>query len=249
MKKLFIFSIIILFAFVVAGTSFASVDKMYEAAVINVKGDVKVDPNADGGWFTPWVGMKLKKGAMLKTGENSSAEVVFDAAGLNVLKVDANSQITIQNSMVDMPEGSVLANFANLKEGSSFVVKTPTAACAIRGSGMGVDHINNMTVVMAFEDKVYVQGLDANGNPVGKEVTIPEGWKTQVRAGKTEPPAELTENEKQIWDAWIEVITPTEGDSFQDLKDRVSDSDTDTDTKDLDEVKEEESEPEISPSS
>ena len=249
MRKFFIFSLVALFILGIAGVSFASIDKTYEAAVINVKGDVKVDPNADGGWFTPWVGMKLKKGSVLKTGDNSSAEVVFDAAGLNVLQIDANSQITIQKSMVDMPEGSVLANFANLKEGSSFVVKTPTAACAIRGSGMGVDHINNMTVVMAYEHSVYVQGLDSRGNPVGKEVTIPEGWKTQVESGKTEPPAELTENEKQIWDAWVAVVAPTEGDSIQDVKDRVTDSDTDTDTKDLDEVKEEESKSDVSPSS
>ncbi|MFC1548328.1 hypothetical protein ACFL5E_00040 [Candidatus Omnitrophota bacterium] len=251
MKKFFLFSLIALFVIGISSISFASVDSMYEAAIVNVNGEVKVDPNADGGWFTPWVGMKLKKGAVLKVGENSSAEIVFDVAGLNVLKIDANSQITIQKSMVDMPEGSVLANFANLKEGSSFVVKTPTAACSIRGSGMGVDHINNMTVATAYEDKVYVQGLDSRGNPVGKEVTIPEGWKTQVKAGKINPPAELTENERQIWNAWISVFAPTEGDlsdRLKDVKDRTSDSDSKDDTKDLDEVKEEASKEEGQPS-
>ncbi|MBD3426604.1 MAG: hypothetical protein GF409_05180 [Candidatus Omnitrophica bacterium] len=251
MKKILFISLAVLFVLSLATTSFASVSKLYEAAVVDVKGDVKVDPNADGGWFTPWIGMKLKEGALIKTGKDASAEIVFDAQGLNILKIASNSEITVKKSMVEMPEGSVLADFANLKEGSSFTVKTPTAACAIRGSGMGVDHINNMTVVMAFEDNVYVQGLDRNGNPVGKQVVIPEGWKSQVSAGKTEPPEELSENEQQIWNAWIEVVAPTDED-VQDKVDQVQgdlmDTDTDTDTKDLDSVKEEESESPVSPS-
>ena len=72
MKKFFLFSLIALFIIGISSISFASVDKAYEAAVINVNGEVKVDPNADGGWFTPWVGMKLKKGAVIKVGGNSS---------------------------------------------------------------------------------------------------------------------------------------------------------------------------------
>jgi hypothetical protein len=245
MKKSLLLSFAVLFVIGMAGVSYASVDSMYEAAIIDVSGDVKVDPNADGGWFSPWVGMKLKEGALLKTGAGSSAQIVFDAEGLNILEIKENSSIAVRKSMAELPEGSVLANFANLTGGSTFTVKTPTAACSIRGSGMGVDHIQGMTVVMAYEDKVYVQGLDANGNPVGKEVVIPESWKAAVRAGgRIEPPTELTANEQAIWDAFVAATAAGVG-----LAPEPAQVPGDSDSKDLDEVKAEETEPSVSPSS
>jgi len=185
----------------------ASVDSVYEAKVTKIKGNVKVDAKGSGTWISPWVGLKLKEEAVIETGSGSFIEIVFDAKGKNILKIKENSRVTVKEASIDLLGGSILANFADLKPMSSFVVRTPTAVCGVRGSGMGVDFIQGMTVVMAFEDKVYVQGLDAKGNPVGKEVIIPEGWKAQVKKGGTiEPPAELTENERKIWDAWVEFI-------------------------------------------
>ena len=242
MKKLFLLSLAIVLVVGFAVSSHASVDKIYEVAVINVKGDVKVDPNADDTWMTPWVGMKLKEGAIIKTGAGAYLEVVFDAEGLNILKIKENTQITVQKSMVDMMEGSVLASFANLTGGSTFTVKTPNAACGIRGSGMGVDHIQGMTIASAYEDKVYVQGLDSAGNPVGKEVIIPEDWKAAVATGgKVEPPTGLTPNEMLIWDAFVAAFEAGVGEAPKEPEDQP-------DGKDLDDVKDEEKKKETSPS-
>jgi hypothetical protein len=167
--------------------------------------------------------------------------VVFDSEGLNVLKVKAESLITLREARVDLSNGSVMAAFANLKGGSTFAVKTPPAVCGIRGSGMGVDHINNMTVVSAYEHSVYVQGVDEAGNPVGKEVIIPEGWKVRVLDnGNTTAPDELTENEKKIFEVWADFITGDDGDD---------DDDDNKDNKDLEEIKKgNDEEPEISDS-
>lgn len=213
------------------GTSSAGVDAVNEATVISVKGDVKADMKGDGNWTSCSQGLKLAKGAIIKTGADSTAEIVFDAQGLNVLKLNPDTQITIDDSLVRMPQGSVIANFGNLKPGSSFTVKTPTAACGIRGSGMGVDFINGMTVVAAYKDKVYVQGLDAAGNAVGVEVTIPEGWKSEVAAGGgVSEPAGLTENEKQIWDAYVSAVTAGVGTEAEELGNEQGDE---VDTKNL----------------
>lgn len=231
MVKLMGFLAALVFCASLSGPAFASVDEVNEVVVIGIKGDVKADVKGDGNWMSCYPGLKLAKGALIKTGADSTAEIVFDAQGLNVLKLNPNTEITIDNSLVKMPKGSVIANFGNLKPGSSFTVKTPTAACGIRGSGMGVDFINGMTVVAAYKDKVYVRGLDAAGNAVGVEVTIPEGWKSEVAAGgQISEPAGLTENEKQIWDAYVAAAASGVGTEAEELDNEQGDE---VDTKNL----------------
>ena len=244
MSKSLIVGIAIFFILCFAMVSYASVDVVYEVAVINFQGEVQVDPNSDGNWLKPRIGMKLKKESLIKTGTDSFIEVVFDSEGLNVLRIKQKTLITIQNARVDLKNGSVLAAFANLKEGSTFSVKTPTAVCGIRGSGMGVDYIDNMTIVSAYEHSVYVQGLDANGSSVGQEIVIPEGWKVRVlQHGITDPPSDLTDNEMEIFEAWVAFVIDDDDDDNDD------DNDENEDNKDLEEKKEvgeEEKKPEIS---
>ncbi len=216
--------------------SHASVDQAYEVAVIDLKGDVQVDAKGDGSWTTPTVGMKLMKDSVVKTGAGSYIDVVYDAEGLNVLRIKENTHTIIRLASVDLKDGSVIASFANMAPGGSFSVKTPTAVCGIRGSGMGVDFINNMTIVSAFEHSVFVQGVDQNGNPVGMEVVIPEGWKTQVLDnGDTTPPEGLTDNELAIFDAWVaSVVGGTGGEGGFEPE---GEDENDLDGKDLEEKK------------
>jgi hypothetical protein len=221
-----------------SGTSFASVDSIYEVQVVSVTGDVKADLLGDGNWVACFQDLKLMKGAKLKTGPDSSVDIAFDDQGMNVLKLKENTTLTIDDSLVKLAQGSVLALFKNLKAGSSFTVRTPNAACGIRGSGMGVDFINNMTVVAAFDDKVFVQGFDAAGDTVGAEVVIPEGWKSQVAAGNVEPPAELSDNELAVWNAFVEAVQTGAGSSEAAGEDELTEGEkTETDTKDLEDQK------------
>ncbi|HPS19439.1 MAG TPA: hypothetical protein PKY78_00415 [Candidatus Omnitrophota bacterium] len=189
----------------------AGVDAEFEAAIISVNGDVQIDMKADNNWVQAKVGMRLKVGAKLKTGRGSEADIVYDAEGLNVVNIKSESEIVIRSSEMDLPEGAVLVKFDNLKKGSQFVVKTPIAACAIRGSGMGIEHIAEITEVYAFEDKVYVTGFDKNGTQVSAQVTVPEAWMVQVRGGNITPPSEFDERERGIWDKWVTKVTKGAG--------------------------------------
>ena len=231
MKKFVVSFLAVIFAFSFSNFSFAGVDDIYEAAVIDIKGDVKVDPNADGSWFAPWVGMKLKQGALLKTGPKSSAKIVFDAEGLNVLKIDEDSQITVKKSAIRLPGGSVIADFRNLKKGSSFTVKTPNAACAIRGSAMGVIYRLGRTIVKAFRDTVYTRGLDKAGNPTGKENEIPEGKKSELdQDGTPGKEEDLSEEDKKEYKD-VEEKIPEKEEGKEEEKEEL-------DPKDIDEQKE-----------
>jgi Fe-S cluster assembly iron-binding protein IscA len=257
MKRVLIacFAILLLFSF--GKIVCASVDETFEVAIVTSEGDVLVDENADGKWGPAVIGMRLKSGAIIKTGYASTIDIVFDAEGLNVVNIDENTQVTITKDSMKMMQGSLLVKFDNLKEGSQFVVKTPNAACGIRGSGMGIDydHIAKMTVVKAYEDVVYVTGYDSTGKVVTAEFTIPEGWKAIIRdTGIATPPEELSENELMIWNAWVEVLTGEYVGSkdnekkVKDLEEELDDEENnlDNDNKDLEEEKTEEHE--ISPS-
>jgi hypothetical protein len=156
--------------------------------------------------------------------------------------------------MVEMPNGSILASLKNLEPGTEFQVKTPNAICGVRGSGLGVDTIDitGITVVYAFEGATaYVVGVDKSGRITGKEVKIPEGWKTQIlRDGRVSLPEGLSGNEARIWNAWAQGITVVN--DLQSLAQLMADAGAEVYNKDLDKVKEdaaqaEEKQPCVSP--
>jgi hypothetical protein len=235
MRRSFLSLMAVVFIFSFASSSLASVDSIYEVAIVNMKGDVQVDTNGDGTWIRPWVGMKLMEKAIIKTGSNSNVDIVFDVEGLNLVRVRENSITTVGKALLDLPDGSVFAKFANLQPGSSFTVKTPTAACAIRGSVMIVGVSDVGTEVMAFDGPIFV--VDASG----VERTIPEGFKASVGPGgvlgEIEPLAAAD------WAEHNEAESGTGGGTGEGTGGSGDDEDGEVDTKDLDEVRE------ISPSS
>ncbi|MBU1784504.1 MAG: FecR domain-containing protein [Candidatus Omnitrophica bacterium] len=238
MKKFLLLGLVAVFVAGFAIVSYAGIDNTFEVAIVTVDGKVQVDEQGNGTWITAVPGMRLKTGAGIKTDRASMAEIVYDAEGLNIVNIDEKTRVIVKKGSINLEDGSVLVNFYNLASGSEFVVKTPTAACGIRGSGMGVDFINDMTVVRAFEDSVYVRGLDANGNEVGIEVIIPEGWKSAVESGQApEPPEELSVNELKVWDAWVRVITGETTEEETEDQDEEDEEDEELDNKDLEEGK------------
>ena len=248
MKKFLIISAIVCLALSFSAISYASVDSIYEAAVVNVTGDVKVDTRADGTWITPWVGMKLMEGAIIKTGDNSSADIVYDAEGLNVLTLNPNTQLTVEESMADLSKGTVVGDFANIAAGSTFTVKTPTAACGIRGTVFRVTLTSGREVrVELVNGNMTVQPLDAAGNPVGAPVTVPQSYQVTVASDGTvsEPTALTAEQIGQIED----IAAGAYGTTTEEVEE-VTVEEPEPDPKDLEEdkVKKEEEEPCVSPS-
>ena len=228
----------------IAGISYASVDSIYEVAVIDVSGDVKVDAKADGTWITPWVGMKLMQNALIKTGPDSSVSIVFDAEGLNILRLDANTQLTVEESLANVTEGTVTGDFSNLTKGSTFSVKTPTAVCAVRGTVFRVQLASGGELrVELVNGNMTVQGLDSRGNLVGSPVSLPQASQVNVsRGGSVSQPTALTAAQiSQIESAAATIL----GTTTETVESVTVD---DVDGKDLDGVKDEEGKEDISPS-
>jgi len=264
MRRFALLGIVAIFIISFTVAAHASVDGTFEVAIVAIDGYVQVDEKGDGTWTYATTGMQLKTGAGIKTGYDSSIDIVYDAEGLNLVSIDENAQVAILESSLDLIDGAVLARFENLKKGSSFEVKTPLAACAIRGSGMGVDFIRDkidemkdVVVVMAFENDAYVRGIGVNLNVIRKTIIVKEGWKITIRRlQEPKKQEELTNRDRQMWDAWVGVVT---GKGEKDKKEKVKkqeqqmqdeDDSIDSEGKDIDLVKKEATKKkEISPSS
>ncbi|MFQ5953231.1 MAG: FecR domain-containing protein, partial [Candidatus Omnitrophota bacterium] len=187
----------------------ASVDKTYEAAVIFTMGDVKVDKEADGNWVPAEIGEKLKTGAIIKTGADGIAEIVFDAEGLNIVRINENTQITVEKSMIDLYDGKLYVSFENLAPGSEFKVKTPVAICGIEGSDFMAEFLRALGFfdVDAVSDEVWAQGLDERGRSTGPMTVLPQGWGVRVKkGGKVGKPAVTSQDRKRDFDAWKRVL-------------------------------------------
>ncbi|MBU1084069.1 MAG: FecR domain-containing protein [Candidatus Omnitrophica bacterium] len=190
---------------------YASVDDLHEAEIIQVEGDSEIDLVDDGDWGKAEVGDKLFEDTGIKTGRRSETRLIFDKEGLNVAEIEENTQVTIKKDMIELQNGNVVVNFENLKPGSSFIVKTPTVTCGIKGSGMRVGFKNGKTSIKAFNHNVYVRTLDSEGNPSGEESVVEEGSKAEVsEKGETKGQGKLTESEKKAFNNWVDVTKKEE---------------------------------------
>jgi len=214
MKKILCFGLTLVLVGIFAMSAYAA-DNDFKAIVISIKGDVNVDLQGKGKWIAAENDMELKQGAILKTGAASSADLIFDKAMLNVVNVGENTTLAVDLlshslTQINLPNGKVLAKLKGLKNGAKFQVRTPTAICGARGTGLGVEVFEGITNVQAFEDVIYVQGIGPNGEPLSVTVEVPAGWKSAIKAGENPtPPAGLTTNEVRVWNAWVTSVTKT----------------------------------------
>jgi len=155
-------------------------------------------------------GMNLQKGDKIRTDAASFADVAFEKDKKNVIRIDQDSEVVLKNidpnaTEIDLFGGKVLSRVKKLNKKSTFTVKTPISVTGARGSGWAVSTGTN-DAVESHEDKIFVAGLDANGNPIG-ETDVYAGWKIFVN--QFEGPAgltELTESEREKWNSWKESL-------------------------------------------
>ena len=155
------------------------------AKIVEVKGEAYVKQNAQAAWEKAKVNMSLEKGAQVKTTIGGQCMVAFDAARKNLLSVKSNSQITIENvtpGNIYLPEGRVFVLIGSVPKNEKFQVRTPTAIAGARGTGWGEEVQDKKTELSCFEDAIFVQGLDASGNPTGEQ-DLNEGFGMGVGEG------------------------------------------------------------------
>lgn len=162
------------------------------AKIIYISGQVKVQHPGEDFWILAKKGMFLNDKDMIKTYVASSIEITLDSTLKNVIRLEPNSEITLEDlkaKKLYMSKGRILSVIEALAAGSSFEVRTPTAVAGVAGSGMSVSTDGKDTTVSCFEDKAYARGIDLNGTPMPEVIIIDKGYKRIV--GRFEMPGEL----------------------------------------------------------
>lgn len=175
------------------------------AQIIKASGTAKVKTAASGEWVDAKEGMKVKVGDVIKTDAGSTVELAVGVGLSNVINIFPGSQLVISKfdpGVVNLEEGRVFSLIKDLKKGSTFEVRTPTAVSGARGTGWGAHLKDNVTEVQGFEHTAYVAGLNDKGELIGL-TDLQEGWKTSLLKG--EGPGKLlrlSEEEKSAWKKW-----------------------------------------------
>jgi len=181
------------------------------AKIIYLKGQVKVQHSGDDFWILAKKGMILNSNDKIKTYVASSVEIALDSTLKNIVKIDPDSEITLEDieaKRLYMSKGKVLSVIESLPGASSFEVRTPTAVAGVAGSGMSVGTDGKDTTVSCFEDKAYVRGIDVDGTPMLEIIIIDEGYKRMV--GRFEMPGELmalTAFDRENWSKFREDLS------------------------------------------
>ena len=197
-RKISVFTLCLVFLFAFSFFAYAETG----ARITHLKGEVKIQKQAAGAWSDALTDMKVSDGDKIKTSPSSEAEIAIDEDMDNVIKIDENSELTIDSisgNRTQLHRGKMFAMLDGLSQGSSFEVRTPTAVCGVMGSGISVDTGNNRTSAGCHEDEAYARGINKDGSLTGKKI-IKEGFKSLIE--KFKPPQDLVRLsglEKRQW--------------------------------------------------
>lgn len=198
MKKAVLTFILVLFF---ANTGFA-------ASIIYKTGTVKIMRKGEAFWISANPQAIVSEGDKVKTFKNSSCEIAFDKESRNVLRVEEDTEITIDKfgqTRVSMEKGKVLSRIKNLEQGSTFEIRTPTVVTGAAGTGWGVDCDGRRTTVLVFENDIYI----LNPSAPSERRIVREGNKTTMERSQRVGVVEfmvLTRIENDRWGSWVEEL-------------------------------------------
>jgi|GEM_PF-5438491 hypothetical protein len=178
------------------------------AQMISVKGEVLVRPLPgktleEARLYTP-----LAAHAQIVTKKNAECIITFGTKEeiLSTVSVTENSSVTLSDlfpTNLLLFQGRVFALVRKADTQAEFKVRTPTAVAGARGTGLGVGFNGTNTQTGCFENTIFVQGLDDQGNSTGEQ-DVGEGFGLDVgQGGVFGQQRELTDQEKKDWQNFL----------------------------------------------
>ncbi|MBF0531990.1 MAG: FecR domain-containing protein [Candidatus Omnitrophica bacterium] len=192
-------------------SNFLSRDSQDRARVLRISGPVSVERS--GGKIVPVAGMVLNNRDKLVTGEGAFVEVAYDEGLKDVVRVGSRSQVVLESAVIEkqtnifLSQGDIILKLEKLEKGSTFKVRTPTAVAGVRGTSFGVSLRGKEAVILDFDSRIFVKGINRDFIENTDELLLNEGWK--VRLAQFERPSRverITDAERTVWLAWINEI-------------------------------------------
>jgi|GEM_PF-2660315 len=172
--------------------------------IISIQGDVKVLPDGKSDWIKAGLTMVLRKGDRIRTGSESECVIGFDRENRNVVGVRENSDVVMllsSEQQIELIDARIFARLSAIPKGTKFEIKTPTAICGARGTGLGVDGNNAGTRATAFQNSIYL------GNGGGDQEDIGEGFSRFVDSqGNISEEMEADGGTRDRFNAWSRNI-------------------------------------------
>lgn len=175
MKKLFLLLL-------VGVTSGLIAQQQELATILELSGAVYVRSTEDTDWQRAEAGMSLFSGDIVKTGANSSVEIMTEDE--TSFSLEENSEFVVGEKQQAFERwylnlGKLLVNVRKkLSPERQFEVKTPVAVCAVRGTEFAVETTADDTNIGVLEGKVYANSIvtpqpEAVIIAVNQEIVIP----------------------------------------------------------------------------
>ena len=152
-------------------------------------------------WIKAEVGMSLEIGDMIRSGQDSSAEITFFDG--STIELEAGTQIEVAMLEIAADTGSTtiflkqevgktISRVTNLADPASrYEVETPAGVAAVRGSTMVVEVIDDTTLVTCVEGDIWVlaNGVAPRFRGAGPARSPPAGFPSSCRHPAAPPEA------------------------------------------------------------
>lgn len=181
------------------------ISPLQAAEIGYIQGRVEVQTSQDKTWKAAEEGMTLNIGDSVRTARRSKTDIVLDQANKQVIRLEQLTMVILNSTQadkinkLDLSEGKIYAEVAQVGAGMSFEVTTPSAVAGVRGTGWSVASSGNRDTVSVFKDSVNVQSFDANRSLLSN-IVVNEGFKTDIdRFGAAGELTKLAPNEMREW--------------------------------------------------
>ncbi len=134
------------------------------------------------------VGDVLREGDKVTVTHGNKVQLAFDKECKNIVQVEGDSSFTLRSispAKVSLQKGKIFSMLDNLPAGSRFLIETPTAVAAVRGTQYQVNTTGIESNILVYRGAVEVHGRTLDGELTEEQVILSAGDKSSVsEAGK-----------------------------------------------------------------
>ena len=157
----------------------------FEALLTDMTGTVQVRFGKNQEWIKQEIGMNLEQHDLIRTGENSFAEITIDGKGMFSLEEKSAllvGELERQNNWFKLESGTLLFKIANLlKPQEKLNLHTRTSIAGIRGTEGAIEVLDETNTHMGlFEGNMEVYSIDKKGKRLYESVFLKPGFQTNI---------------------------------------------------------------------